>query len=402
MGHDISTETALASGHVTRLERGARVWHIIGTAHVSEASVAEVRAVIDAVRPETVCVELCASRLEAMRDEERWRRLDIFKVFREGKALFLLANLALGAWQRRLGDALGVRPGAELLAGIDAAEAIGAEVVLADRDVHVTLKRTWANLGLWQRSKLLAGVLGGVLEGGVRRGGEPVVAEDIEALKDRAHISEVMREFARVMPAIKGPLIDERDAWLVSSLREAPGANVVAVVGAGHVEGIVAGFDAPVDRAALGALPKPGWWSGLFRWLLPVVLIATFFVGLHQTDGLGLAELALAWILPTSLLSGAGALLMGGRPLAIVAALLSSPLTTLHPLIASGMIVGPAEAWARKPTVADAERLHSDVQSIRGFFRNPFTRTLIVAVGASLGSAIGAWVGLTWVVSIVA
>jgi pheromone shutdown-related protein TraB len=390
--------------NVVTLERDGRVFHILGTAHVSRASVDEVKRLVARVGPDAVCVELCASRLEAMTEEDRWRKLDIFKVFREGKSLFLLANLALGAHQRRIGEALGVRPGAELLAAVEAAKTIGAEVVLADRDVHITLKRTWGNLGFWQKSKLLTAVIASLFEGGGASdaSSEAVDAESIEALKNPANLSAVMASFAKAFPAVKGPLIDERDQHLLSMVRESAGKRVVAVVGAAHVPGITALFDTPVDRAALNRPPPPKWYAGCLKWLVPAILVATFFLGLQQTDGRGLAELVLAWVLPTSLASGIGALLTGGRPLSILAALVSSPITTIHPLIASGMIVGPVEAWARKPTVADAENIHRDVQSVRGFFRNPFTRTLIVAVGASLGSAIGAWIGLTWVVSLVA
>jgi len=388
------------------IERGPRAFVVIGTAHVSRASVTEVHEAIMALRPDVICVELCASRLDAMRDDSRWRSLDIFKVFRDGKSLFLLANLAIGAYQRRLGAALGVRPGAELLEAVESAEAIGAPFVLADRDVHITLKRTWGNLGIWQRSKLLAAVVASLFDG--RReaaddGASDVVDEAlIEGLKDTVNLSEIMREFSKAFPAVKVPLIDERDLYLTARIRGAEGDLVLAVVGAAHVPGIVAHFDDTIDVAALEMPPKPKWYAGLFRWLVPAVLVATFFLGLNQTDGHSLAELALAWVLPTSICSGIGALLTGGRPISVLAALVSSPITTIHPLIASGMIVGPVEAWARKPTVADAERIHEDAQTVRGFFRNPFTRTLIVAVGASLGSAIGAWIGLTWVLSLVA
>jgi pheromone shutdown-related protein TraB len=412
--------SALDSRHVRSLVLGddpetSKTLHLIGTAHVSRASVDEVARVIREVRPDTVCVELCASRYAALADAERWKKLDIFKVFKEGRALFLLANLAVGAYQRRLGQALGVMPGEELLRGVEVAREVGAEVVLADRDVNITLKRSWGALSIWKKSRLLGAILASLFEGRSDRkdlslpDGEvpPKHTEDslesqIEGLKDPTNVSEMMQELARALPQLKRPLIDERDLYLISHLREAPGRVIVGVVGAGHVEGMVKHVDTPVDRAALDALPSPPWWQGLLKWLVPAILVGTFFLGLGKTEGQGLVDMLLAWILPTALCSGVATLLVGGRPVSVMTAALCSPITTIHPLIASGMIVGPVEAWARRPTVADCERIHEDVQSFRGFFRNPFTRTLIVTVAATLGSAIGAWIGLSWVIAIAA
>jgi len=393
--------SALASPHVRSLTIEGKTLHILGTAHVSRASVDEVQRLIAEVRPDTICVELCEARYAALSDTERWKKLDIFKVFKEGKSLFLLANLAVGAYQRRLGQELGVMPGAELLAGVEAAKAIGAEVVLADRDVNVTLKRTWSSVSFWKRSKLLAAILASVFEGKPAKDAKVLDAEAIEDLKDPANLSEMMQEFARAMPEVKRPLIDERDLYLISKAREAPGSTIVVVVGAGHVQGMVDNAATPVDREALETLPKPGWWARIAKWLVPAVLVGTFFLGLGKTEGHALGEMLKAWVLPTSLFSGVATLLVGGKWQSILAAMVSSPVTTIHPLVASGMIVGPVEAWARRPTVADCENIHRDAQSLRGFFKNPFTRTLIVAVAATLGSAIGAWVGLSWVISIV-
>ncbi|MBI4703196.1 MAG: TraB/GumN family protein, partial [Deltaproteobacteria bacterium] len=176
------------AGHVTVLRQGERAIHIVGTAHVSRSSVEEVGHVIAQLRPHTVCVELCQTRYEALTDEARWRKLDIFQVIKQKKALYLLASLALQAYQQRLGARLGVRPGAELLAAIAAAEAVGAAVVLADRNIQTTLKRTWGNLSFWSKSKLLGALLASAFDR------EQVTEEQIEALKDSDYVSDLMAE----------------------------------------------------------------------------------------------------------------------------------------------------------------------------------------------------------------
>ena len=118
-----------------------------------------------------------------------------------------------------------MRPGAELLAAVETAEEVGAEVVLVDRDVHVTLKRTWGNLGFWTRLRMAGSVVAGLFTN------EEVSEDQIEALKEKAQLSEMLSEFAKAIPGVKVPLIDERDQYLMSSIEDAPGKRVVGVVG---------------------------------------------------------------------------------------------------------------------------------------------------------------------------
>lgn len=378
--------------NVTVLEGEGRTTYIVGTAHISRKSVEEVRRTIEAVRPDTVCVELCQTRYDAMMDPARWRKLDIFQVMRQRKVLFLLANLGLSAYQRRLGETLGVEPGAELREAIAAAESVGARVVLADRDIQATLKRTWANLGFFTKLK----VLGSLLDGFFAKD-EPLTEEDLEKLKERDHLGDMMKEFARVLPEVKAPLIDERDAYLMSAVEEAPGERVVAVVGAGHVEGMVARQGQRADRDALSVIPPPSRWVGLLKWIIPALMLAAFYFGWREHAGTGLYELVMAWVIPNSIAAAVLTLLAGGKLLSVLTAAIASPITSLNPTIGAGMVVGPVEAWLRKPTVEDCERLNRDMLTLRGMYQNPFSRVLLVTVASTLGSALGAWVGAAWV-----
>jgi pheromone shutdown-related protein TraB len=380
--------------HVTVLRDGDRAIHIVGTAHVSRRSVEEVRRVIERVRPDTVCVELCKTRYEALVDETRWQKLDIFQVIRQRKILFLLASLALQAFQRRLGDKLGVRPGEELLEGVRAAEDVGAEVVLADRDVQATLRRTWANVSWWNKLKLVSGLFAAMFER------EDVDEEQVEALKDRDYISDMLAELAEVMPEVKQPLIDERDQYLMSSVEDAPGETVVAVVGAGHVEGMVEHQGKGADREALSVMPRPSLLSTAIKWLIPIIILAAFYRGYTQHEAEGLKEMVFAWILPNAVAAGLFTLIAGGKLLSVAVSIVASPITSLNPTIGAGMVVGLVEAWLRRPTVKDCERLSDDMTTLRGAHRNPFSRILIVALAATLGSALGAWIGATWVLTL--
>jgi pheromone shutdown protein TraB len=259
---------------VTELELGAVPVHLVGTAHVSAHSVDEVREVIRRVKPEVVCVELCQGRYDALTKDNAFRDLDVFKVIREGKMLYLLAHLGLASYQRKLGQSLGVKPGSELVAAIEEAKAVGARVELIDRNIHTTLKRTWSSLGLWKRSMLLGSLLAGD-DGDDDDDAKPVDAAAIEAMKEPKALSEMLSELATNLPEVKRPLIDERDQYLMAGVERAAAgaASVVAVVGAAHVPGMLAQRGQPVDVAALDALPKPSLLWTLVKWAIPAFLV---------------------------------------------------------------------------------------------------------------------------------
>jgi pheromone shutdown-related protein TraB len=376
-------------------EDKGRTYYLVGTAHVSEESIKDVETVIEKVKPDTVCVELCEARYQALVDNTRWKNLNIFNVIREGKTLFLLANLAIGAYQRRLGAQLGIKPGAELLAGVHKAEEVGAELALIDRDIHATLKRTWANLGFFRKLQLV----GGVFESLFHRDNSLDAAE-IERLKESANLSAMLKEFSEALPEVKVPLIDERDQYLMSSIESTEGATVVAVVGAAHVPGMQDWFNRPVDRNALSKIPKPSMAWKLVKYIIPLALLVSFYFGYQKNAGHGLEAMLTAWILPNSIFCGLMILLAGGKLLTVLSGIIASPITSLTPLIGAGIVAGLIEAWLRKPTVEDCERINEDVQSFKGFYKNPFTRVLLVVFAATIGSSLGAWLGLGWVLTL--
>lgn len=384
---------------VTELVHAGTTYYILGTAHVSQRSVDDVRAVIDRVKPDVVCVELDQTRHDALTKDSSFRDLDVFKVVREGRTLYLLAHLALASYQRRIGASLGVKPGAELLAAVEVARERGIPVELIDRDINITLKRTWKNLGLWKRSILLSSLVVGWEDA---KGGEPVTASTVEDLKEPKALSEMLTELGRAVPQIKGPLIDERDQYLASKAVDAGAGRqrVVAVVGAAHVPGMQANFGQPVDRAALDKVPPPSLLWSAIKWLIPILFLVAIVWGWQRSDTTSFAEMMLAWILPTSIGAGSLTLLAGGSLLSVLTALGVAPIAAIHPLLGTGMVVGVVEAWRRKPSVADCERLPDDIQTLRGFWRNPVTRILLIAVASGLGTAAGFWVGVGWVASL--
>ncbi len=383
---------------VTTLEHEGTTYFVVGTAHVSQRSVEEVRGVIEQIQPDVVCVELDQARHDALTKDSAFRDLDVFKVVREGKTLYLLAHLALSSYQRKIGASLGVKPGAELLAAVSTARDKGIPVELIDRDINITLKRTWANLGLWKRSMLLSSLLVGWED----EKGEAVTEKTVEDLKEPKALSEMLTELGKAVPEVKGPLVDERDQYLSSKMLDAGRGKkkVVAVVGAAHVPGMTANLGVPVDRAALDKLPPPSLLWTILKWGIPALFVAALIYGWQWSGSTSLAEMMLAWILPTSIGAGGMTLIAGGSILSVISALVIAPIAAIHPLLGTGMVVGVVEAWRRKPSVSDCERLPDDVQSVKGFWRNPVTRILLIAVASGIGTAVGFWVGVGWVASL--
>ncbi|MGC4020343.1 MAG: TraB family protein [Muricomes sp.] len=258
--------------------------YLIGTAHVSKKSVEEVERVIEELRPDSVCVELDAQRLRMLEDENSWKKLDIFAVIRQKRVLFLLSTLALSAFQKKMGERDGVRPGSELYAGVLAARRLGAELVLADRDVQATLKRTWANLSFWNKVQITSLLV----EAPFRA--EEISGEFIESLKDQDTIGEMMKVFADEFPRLKKPFIDERDSFLISAIREAKGKKIVGVVGAAHVAGMKARLHEKVDREELAKLPPPSAVGKIVAWAIPALIVLGFVYGYQKAGASGLTD----------------------------------------------------------------------------------------------------------------
>lgn len=377
---------------VTRLRYQDRDIYLVGTAHVSQRSVDDVGRVVSELSPDSVCVELDATRHQALVDPKRWRNLDIFEVIRERRVLFLLSSLVLSSYQRRLGSKLGVRPGAEMLAAIEHAERVGARLVLADRDIQATLKRTWAALSLWDSVQLIGTLIGALFAKG------EITEAQVEALKDRDTVNELVREFAEMMPRLQRPLIDERDRFLMSSIREAPGACVVAVVGAGHVAGMVRYLNVEVDREALAQIPAPAWSRRAARWLVPLVGLGALVWA--STVGHRSLLPQMLWglcVVHAVCVLGLGSLVRAG-PLTLLSAALSSPFFAFIPESNPGRLAALVEAWWRTPTLADREGL-SQVSSLRDWFQNRFTRVLLVGFAVTVASSIAAGLGTLWLLT---
>lgn len=381
------------SADYQRVVLNDREFLLVGTAHISQDSVETVKAVIAEEAPDSVCVELDEQRHKALRNPRHWESMNLVQVLRKGQAPFLLANLALASFQKRMGLHTGVKPGAELAAAAEAAEASNIPVFLVDREIRTTLLRAWRKAGFWRRMNLLAALLGSLFER------QELSEEELARLRQTDTLSAMLDELAKVLPTVKTILVDERDTYMAYQIRRAAGNKVVAVVGAAHLPGIRTNLDRDITAAEIEELsevpPKSGF-SKLAPWLIPAVVIALFVIGFFTGDRQVLAEAALAWILANGLLSALGALLALAHPFTIIVAFIAAPITSLNPTIGAGFVTGLAQAFLSPPQVGDLEKVAEDIANLSGWWRNRLTRVLLVFFFSSLGSAAGTLVAFGW------
>jgi len=373
---------------VKRLTRDGKEYIIIGTAHVSRESAELVERVIEAEVPDTVCVELCQARYQSMTDRDAWRNMDIIKVIREKKSFLLLANLLLASFQKKVAAKFDIRPGEEMIRAVDKANEVGAELVLADRNVQTTLSRAWQSMGFFKKASLLFQMLLSV------GSADDIEEEEIEKLKNQDMLESVLEDVGKSHPALREILIDERDRYLAHNIRHAAGDKVVAVVGAGHLPGILRYFDNTVDISKLDEVPPPGKGGKVIKWGLPLLVTALIIYGFASGGAQAGAGMMGWWIAANGILAGIGAILAFGHPATIASAVLAAPLTSLNPMVAAGWVSGLVEAFVRKPKVMDFESLGDDILSVKGFWHNKVTRVLLVVVFTNLGSTLGTAVAL--------
>lgn len=380
--------------NVDLIETDSQRIYLIGTAHVSKNSAEQVERVILEHEPDTVCLELCESRFEALSDPERWKTTDLYTVIKSGRAYVLMAQLALSTFQKRLADEFGVRPGEEMHRAMAVAKRRGIKVSMIDRDVRTTFKRAWAGASKWTAVKIITTMFLSVFNT------KSISEEEIEKLKSGDDLSVIIDEFSGSLPGVKTAMIDERDAFLAASIERAPGDTLVAVVGAAHVPGIKRLFGTDIDLDALNELPPPGKLLKVIGWGIPALILTLVVIGFFISGRETSEQMIVAWVLANGIAAAAGTILAAAHPLTILTAFVAAPITSLNPTIAAGWVCGLVEAYLRKPRVVDLENIATDLSSVSGVWKNRVTRVLLVVVLANLGSIIGTFVGAGWIIAL--
>lgn len=377
------------SEDVEVIEIDGREFILVGTAHISQESVDLVRQVIESEKPDCVCIELDEQRYEALSQGRRFESLNLREVIRNQQLAALLMNLLLASYQKRLGGKLGVTPGSELLEAAKTAAEYDIPISLCDRDIRVTLRRAWAALSWWKKSMLVSTFAASAFDD------VELSEEDLARIKQKDVLSELMKELGEAMPALKVALIDERDLYLAQKIRESKGQKLVAVVGAGHVQGMSEALRSgqEIDLEAISVIPKvsPIWkWVG---WAIPAIIVgAIAYIGATQGSQAA-GENALFWFLINAIPCAIGGVLALAHPVTILAGFVAAPFTSLTPLIGAGYVTAFVQTWLKPPLVQEFQTVGDDIGTFRGWWSNRLLKIFLTFILTTLGSIVGTWVG---------
>jgi len=342
-----------------------------------------------------VAVELCPARYKALTGQEEETEIKISELLSGGKLYFFLVQWFLAYIQKKIGDELGVKPGSEMLAAIETAKRTGARVALVDRDVGITIQRFWSAMGFLDKVRLI----GSLIPSALGWGKEEI---DIDTITQEDIVSQMISEFRKISPAAANVLVDERDAYLARNLVAlSKQGRVLAVVGAGHKEGIARHLAHPEDIPALEALKeKPSkkiTAAKVFGVGMMLLILATIGLVLIKAPSGHNIFLAFGiWFIVTGGLSALGVVLARGHPLSALTAMMVAWMTTINPFVAAGWFAGMVEAWKLKPTVADLKRL-AQASGFEQMMQNRLFKVILVAALANLGATAGTFLGIYFI-----
>lgn len=355
---------------------------LIATAHVLKKSAELVKKVIDEEQPDSICVELDDGRYQNIQNPKAWENTDVIQVIKTKKAGFLLANLVLSSYQKKIAKNINTVAGQEMLQGIESAKETGAELVLADRNIQTTLLRIWRKLSLWEKSKLLISLFFSFFDN------NEISNEEVNNLLKKDMLESVISNMREKFPKIGEVLISERDQYLAYKIKNAPGKKVVAVLGAAHVPGVKEEIFKTQDIEKISEVPPNSPISQIIGWSIPVIIAGLIVYGFVINIQTGLQQISL-WVFWSGVLASLFTALVLGHPLSVLTSLIAAPFTALHPLLACGWFTGLVEASIRKPTVQDIKNVSKDIFTLKGFFKNRFLKVLLIVIMANTGSSIG-------------
>lgn len=356
---------------------------IIGTAHISQESVDEVKEKIHELRPDIVAIELCEARYRGLTEQKDIPILDLVK---EKNSMFVITNVLLSLLQRRLGEEVGIKPGKEMLTAIDTAQELGINFALVDRDIRITIKRTLSKMGFMEKIRILKEM---VFAFDVSK--EDIVKE-VNELKKEDTIKDVLEVLEGTSPHLYEVMVKERDAYMARKLikLQEKFENVVAVVGAGHKKGIEDFLNAPEKippEEELTYVPeKRIGITKIVKYAVPAVIIGIFAMAFYK--GISLEKPLVQWVLYNSIPTFILVLLVGGSIISATVGMIAAPLTSLNPLLAAGWFAGLAEMKVRNVTVGDVSASFKTT-SFRELRRNNAFKVLLVTAFANIGSSIG-------------
>ncbi len=361
---------------------------LIGTAHISNVSANLVKDTIESENPDCVCLELDEKRYKSMVNSKKWENLNLKEIIKKRQLSTLLVNVVLSAYQNKLAKKMGVKPGTEFLTASKTCKELNIPIELCDRDIRITLRRTWHSLTFIEKLKLIFSDTGQKIEGEMS---EEMLAE----LRKTDVISKMINDVGKSIPSLIRVLIDERDDYLAENIRNAPGDKIIAVVGAGHMNGIVNILTTgkKINREKIEKIPKASPVLKIIGWGIPLIIIGSIaFIGYSQ--GITKAwDNILIWIFANGVPSMLGAIVALAHPATIISAFLGAPLTSLSPVIGAGYVTAFVQFYFMPPVVKNFTTIGEDVYKLRMWWSNRLLQIFLVFILTGLGSALGTYLG---------
>ena len=361
---------------------------IIGTAHVSQESVDEVKDAIYEHQPDVVAIELDRGRYIKLKQEmmgiEQDDTISVSKIIKENKVGLFFTTTLLSYFQSKIGADLDVAPGSEMIGAIEASEDLGIPIALIDRDITVTLQRALNRMGFIEKAKFIFSLIASVFG----FGDEEEV--DVEELKNPENLDDLMEMFKDEAPSVHEVLVHERDAYLAASIMRIPQDHVIAVVGAGHKPGIEGYLDNPETLPNIRDLEvideKKGIpWVKILLAMIPILFVVIFF--LAYFSGINITWNIYEFIAISMIMGFIGSILSGSKIQSAIVGGVVAPLTIIHPLLAAGWFSGLCEAKFRKVRQSDIKNL-AHIESFKDLWNNNIFRILLVVIGTNLGVSI--------------
>ena len=347
---------------------------IIGTAHISEESVNEVKNTIYEQHPDIVAIELDRNRYEKLKNKmmgiEEDDSISVTQIIKDNKVVLFFVTTVLSFFQAKMGEKVDVAPGSEMIGAIEASQDLGIPIALIDRNISITLQRALNKMTFVEKAKFLFSLLASLLGFGDE---EDI---DIEEMKNPENIDEIMGIFKDEVPSVYEVLVHERDAYLAGSLMKLPDENIIAVVGAGHKPGIEEYLNNPETIPDLKELEiiddKKGIpWLKIFLALIPILFVVIFF--LAYFSGINITWNIYDFIIISMVMGFIGSILSGSKIQSAIVGGLVAPLTIIHPLLAAGWFSGLTEAKFRKVRQRDIRNL-AKIESFRDLWGNNIFR----------------------------
>jgi pheromone shutdown-related protein TraB len=373
-----------------------KVLYLIGTAHVSGDSVKFVEECINEFEPDTVAVELDKNRMDVLKNRKKYEETDIIDIFKKKKVLFFTVQLIMSGYQKKIAEKTGSAPGSEFKKAIELAEEKDLKLVNADRDISVTLKRTINAMTFKEKVKFFTGMLFG--------DDKDVDEKAIEELKKGDMLMQIIGEMQDEFPSLKRTILDERDRYLAANIAQNLGEKTVAVVGAAHVPGILRRLqeEKPEEDSLddINFVPKGSKVTKMIPWIIPLLIIGMFIYGFFNGNAPDTLEAAIWWVVINGTLSALGCALALGHPLTILAGFIAAPITSLNPTIGAGIVTGLVQLYLVRPRVIDLETVSQDTMHLKGWWKNKLSRTLLVSLFSSIGSSIGTFAALPFLMKL--